>query len=55
MFDPVNLFPFISLAFLIAGAFRLARNGGRWEVSIRIWLAMAAIFAFVAAWLRFLR
>ncbi len=55
MFDPVNLFPFISLAFLIASAFRLARNGGRWEVSIRIWLMMAAIFALVAAWLRFLR
>lgn len=55
MFDPVNLFPFISLAFLIACAFRLARNGGQWEVSIRIWLMMAAIFALVAAWLRVLR
>ncbi|MCM8613306.1 MAG: hypothetical protein NFW17_14690 [Candidatus Accumulibacter sp.] len=55
MFDPVNLFPFISLAFLLASALRFARNGRRWEVSIRIWLTMAAIFAIVAVWIRFLR
>jgi hypothetical protein len=55
MFEPANLFPLISLAFLAAVVFRLLRNGGRWEVSIRIWLMMAAIFALVAAWLRFLR
>jgi len=55
MFDPVNLFPFIALAFLLASGLRLLRNGGRWEVSIRIWLMMAAIFAIVAAWIRFIR
>ena len=55
MFDPANLFPLVALAFLLASALRLARNGGRWEVSIRIWLMMAVIFALVAAWLRYLR
>ena len=41
----------LSVAFLVAGALRLARNGGKPHPQSRAWLTIAGIFAVVSAWL----
>jgi uncharacterized membrane protein HdeD (DUF308 family) len=41
----------VGLAFLIAGAVGLVRDGGRPHPQSRTWLLIAAIFGIVSAWL----
>jgi hypothetical protein len=45
------IFAGLALAFLVASALRLARDGGKPHPQSRAWLTIAGIFAVVSAWL----
>jgi hypothetical protein len=49
--EPAQWFPWMALVFAIAGLWRWQRSG-RMNGAASTWLLMAAIFAAVAAWLR---
>ncbi len=52
MFEPRNLFPIISLIFLLLAVARWVRSRGRPDRATLTWLWMAMTFGIVAAWLR---
>jgi uncharacterized membrane protein HdeD (DUF308 family) len=41
----------LAVVFLVAGALRLARDGGKRHPQSQTWLMIAGIFALVSAWL----
>ena len=45
------IFAGLAVAFLVAGAMRLARDGGKRHPQSQAWLTIAGIFALVSAWL----
>ena len=45
------IFAGLAVAFLVAGALRLARDGGKRHPQSQAWLTMAAIFAGLSVWL----
>jgi DMSO reductase anchor subunit len=49
--DAKNILAVLAVAFLIAAAARLVRDGGRAHPQSRTWLLIAAIFGVVSIWL----
>ena len=45
------IFAGLAVVFLVAGALRLARNGGKPHPQSRAWLTIGGIFGVVSAWL----